>query len=293
MKTIPIALQAVRDTGNTTEADAIEIIRTDGQAFRFTSAVSDSTIDGDLYSAEQGFAVSSIDISAGLAVDNMELTTADDGTLFDPLDIKAGIWANARFRIFRYNWASPSDGIDPLIAGTFGEITIQDGAIKVELRGLQQKAQQTVGNASSKTCRARFCDFPAPAGNNLCRLDVADFTYSGVVTSITDNGQFIASGMAQTGTEFSEGVMTWVGSSSENSGLTVKIREYDGTTKTFKLVLPMARDVQIGDEFEAVIGCQKRRDEDCFTRFDNVVNFQGEPDRPGVDALTASPVPDV
>lgn len=290
MKTIPINLQAARDTGSTTEADAIEIIRTDGQAFRFTSAVEDSIIDGDVYNASQGFTVSSISITSGLAVDNMELTTIDDGTLFDVLDIKAGIWSNAKFRIFRYDWSNPANGIDPLIAGTFGEITLPQGAIKVELRGLQQKLQQTVGNASSKTCRARFCDYPSPAGNNLCRLDVASFTYAGTVTSVTDNGTFSASALSQTGSEFTEGLVEWV--TGANAGLLAKVRVYTGATKTFNLVLPMARDVQVGDTFNAVIGCSKRRDEDCFDRFDNAVNFQGEPDRPGVDALTSSPIPD-
>jgi uncharacterized phage protein (TIGR02218 family) len=290
VKTLPIAIEDHYATGSTTLADAIEIIRTDGQEFRFTSAVQDSVIDGDVYSASQGFAVSSVVVSAGLSVDNMELDTIDDGTLFDVLDIKAGIWSNAKFRIFRYNWSAPEDGIDPLIAGTFGEITLPLGAIKIELRGLQQRLQQEVGNASSKTCRARFCDFPSPAGNNLCRLDVAGFTYAGTVTSVVDAGEFSASALAQTGSEFTEGIVVWV--TGDNAGLFAKVRVYTGATKTFDLVLPMARPVQVGDTFNAVIGCSKRRDEDCMTRFDNAVNFQGEPDRPGVDALTSSPIPD-
>lgn len=290
MKVIPIALADHYATGSTTIAEAIEIIRTDGTAFRFTSAVEGDEVDGEFYSAEQGFTVSSVVLTSGLAVDNMELTTIDDGTLFDVLDIKAGIWSNAAFRIFRYNYMSPADGIDTLITGTFGEITLPQGSIKIELRGLQQKLQQTVGSASTKTCRARFCDFPEPAGNNLCTLDVAGFTYSGTVTGVTDNGVFAASALAQTGSEFTEGIVTWL--TGANAGLRAKVRVYDGGTKTFTLVLPMARDVEIGDTFEAVIGCSKRLEEDCFTRFDNAVNFQGEPHRPGVDALTASPIPD-
>lgn len=288
MKVIPIALAAHYATGSTTIADALEIIRTDGVAMRLTSAVRDSIVDGQTYSAEQGFTISSLESSSGLAVGNLELTTPDDGTLFDPLDIKAGIWANARFRIFRYNYMSPGDGIDTLMTGTFGEITLPDSSIKIELRGPQQKLQQTVGNASSKTCRARFCDFPSPAGNNFCRLDVAGYTYAGTVTSVTDNGTFSAAGMSQGDGGFTEGILTWT--SGANLGLRAKIRAY--ASKTFELVLPMARDVVIGDTFDAVIGCAKRFEEDCVARFENALNFQGEPHRPGVDALTASPIPD-
>ena len=57
-------------------------------------------------------------------------------------------------------------------------------------------------------------------------------------------------------------------------------------------MIPFVWDVQIGDTYEVIAGCTKRRSEDCRDKFDNVPNFQGEPDRPGVDQLTASPVPE-
>jgi len=40
-----------------------------------------------------------------------------------------------------------------------------------------------------------------------------------------------------------------------------------------------------------VAGCRKRLDEDCRLKFDNVLNFQGEPHRPTVDAITETPEP--
>jgi uncharacterized phage protein (TIGR02218 family) len=45
---------------------------------------------------------------------------------------------------------------------------------------------------------------------------------------------------------------------------------------------------QIGDRFFYYPGCDKRR-ETCFNKFDNILNFRGEPDMPGVDHMLAYP----
>jgi hypothetical protein len=47
----------------------------------------------------------------------------------------------------------------------------------------------------------------------------------------------------------------------------------------------------VGDTYSVHAGCRKRLAEDCLAKFDNVLNFQGEPHRPTVDDLTASPEP--
>ena len=60
------------------------------------------------------------------------------------------------------------------------------------------------------------------------------------------------------------------------------------TARLVTLVLAMPAAVQVGDTFSIVAGCRKRL-EDCRDKFDNVLNFRGEPHRPGVDALTAAP----
>ncbi len=46
-------------------------------------------------------------------------------------------------------------------------------------------------------------------------------------------------------------------------------------------------DIQVGDTFDVIAGCRKRLTEDCKVKFNNVLNFQGEPHLPGIDRLTA------
>lgn len=183
MKTLPTALATHYSAGTTTLADLLLITRTDAQVFAFTSAAEDITIDGQLYTSAQGLNISSIEVTAGLAVDNLELTTLDDNTVFTTLEVLSGRWRNADFVISRYNWQTPADGVEVRMVGTIGEVQLHQGYVTAELRGLQQYLQQPIGSVSSKTCRARL-------GDALCTKDLTSFTHTGTVSSAASQQVF-------------------------------------------------------------------------------------------------------
>lgn len=183
MNTPPEPLAAHVASGTTTLADLLKITRKDGEVFAFTSALDDVTISGVLYKSAQGLNITTIEASAGLNVDNLELSTLDDGTVFNRLDVLSGRWRNADFVISRYNWASPTDGLWVRMVGTLGEVRMHRGYITAELRGLQQFLQQPIGSVSSKTCRARL-------GDSLCGVSLAGYTTSGTVNLFTNNQSF-------------------------------------------------------------------------------------------------------
>ena len=133
--------------------------------------------------------MSSISGSAGFAVDNLELSTLDDGTVFDIADIFNGLWRNAEFLIFRYNWVT-GNVVEDLMAGTIGEASVRLSTIVIEMRGLQQYLQQPIGTVSTKTCRNRL-------GDARCGVDLYPYTFSGTVTGVTSNYVFTAAGLAQ------------------------------------------------------------------------------------------------
>ena len=287
MKTIPAALQAHYDSGETSLAHGIVIERSDGQVFAFTSHDQSFTMDCTAWSlpaaltfdAGQGFDASEIVSTAGFAVDNMELTTLDDGTLFDRDDVLAGAWRNAAFRIFRYRWdVSPvtiANDVETLMRGWLGEIELRENTVRVELRGLMQKLQQPVGEVSTKTCRNRL-------GDARCRVDLTLWTHEFTVTAVTDRRTFTASAATQTDDYFGDGVLTWTGGNNQVSA-PAKIRAF--AAGVFTLQLPTVRNIQVGDTFTAVAGCRKRLMEDCKGKFANVLNFRGEPHRPTLDSL--------
>lgn len=287
MKTaIPAPLLAHYASGATTLAHALRITRTDGAVFAFNSSGIDVTISGVTYGGTHGLEISSLASAVGMVVDNLELTTQDDGTLFTVSDIKAGVWQNAAFVVFRYNWARPTDGVEYLLAGTIGNVTIKLGAVTAELRGLQQYLQQNVGTVTSKTCRARFCDQPNQAGNSQCTLLAASWTDTLTVTAVTDRRTFITTGPARAADWYTEGIVTWA--TGANAGLKSKVKAYSAA-QVFELLQLQQHDIAVGDTLTALAGCRKRLAEDCLAKFNNVVNFQGEPHIPGLDSLTQTP----
>jgi uncharacterized phage protein (TIGR02218 family) len=281
VKTLPGALATHVALGTTTLGYLLRITRAapDNQVFAFTSADADVTISGVLHKSAPGLDVSSIALSAGAAVDNLELTTLDDASVFTRADVLGGLWRNAAFTLQRYNFSSPSDGVETIMAGVLGEVRYMRNSLAVELRGLQQFLQQPIGSVSSKTCRARL-------GDSLCTKALGPFTFAATVTSVTSNQVFTATALTQAADYFGEGILTWT--SGPNINLVQKVKTH-GTGGVLTLSLPMFQTVAIGHTFSIIAGCRKRMAEDCITKFSNVLNFQGEPHLPGIDAVSKPP----
>lgn len=288
MRTVPAALATHYALGATTLATALKITRVDTTVFGYTSHHVDASISGVTYSATPGLDIRGIEVAASLAVGNLELTTLDDGTLFTQTDLFNGVWNNAAFEIFRYNYASVADGVDTLLVGTMGEVELRNGHIVFELRDLRQYMQQVSGAVSSKTCRARF-------GDSMCGVSLVgsptNHTHTGTLTNVTSNQIFRDNGRSEAEGWFDEGTITF--NSGNNAGVSRKIKSFNYQVSpldgTFIVALPFFGTVAIGDTYTAITGCRKRREEDCRDKFNNVLNFQGEPDRKGVDSVTKSP----
>ncbi|HEX4499862.1 MAG TPA: DUF2163 domain-containing protein [Scandinavium sp.] len=84
---------------------------------------------------------------------------------------------------------------------------------------------------------------------------------------------------------FDFGLIKWT--SGANNGLTMDVKSWDGTN-LLKLVLPMPHPIALGDTFTITPGCDKRV-QTCVAKYNNVVNFRGEPFVPGQDAALAYP----
>ena len=277
MKTFPLALAEHYAQGSTSLAYALRIEREDATVYGFTSADRDAFFNATQYKAAQGLNISSLETNSGFSVDNLELSTLDDGTLFKRTDILGGLWRNAQFSITRYNVASVSDGFETIMVGTLGEATLSNGSVKVELRGLQQYLQQPVGSVISATCRARL-------GDNKCTVNLTPLTFVGQVASALNKQTFVNGLSSQANGYFENGVLRFT--SGVCQGMSGVVKTY--TSNTFTLQLPLIIQPEVGDSFVAISGCKKRFVEDCIGKFANSLNFQGEPHVPGLDKFIAT-----
>lgn len=297
MKTLPAGLAAMKALDVTTTAYALLITRKDAAVYGFTSSDQDVTISSVLYKANPGIDVTAIALSVGLNVDNLEITTLDDGTVFSKGDVLAGLWRGASFLVFEYNWANPADGINPIIAGTIGEVEMRRSTVVVELRGLQQILNEPVGSSSTPTCRYRL-------GVNdgimsRCPVNLATFTVTGTVTGVTDKATFRDSGRTEAADWFGEGLFTFT--SGPNAGIAHRVTAYLANG-TFTMALPFLFTVAIGHTYSVSAGCRKRHDRttanptgvsDCKDKFNAVLDFGGEPHRPSTNDLVKPAEPAV
>lgn len=340
----------------------------DGNAIPAVSATGGGSIPGGgnvTYLAASGYTRTDIATGSKLEVDNLEV----DGVLVSPAiteaDLHAGLWDFAAVEISIVNWNDLSMGRMVLRKGTIGDVTIERGSFKAELRGLNQAYTRIIGELTSPACRNNLFDLPTMIGFG-CRLDPAPFTVEDVPVTgaYADDQTFFASSLSQPGPPdpivitavtkanpgrvtlataltlpvgspitiygctgmtaingttiirnpaannlafdlgvdttsypaygggglvtqlgggsgyFDFGVVTWV--TGDNAGLQMEVRSY--VPGQIVLQLPMPYAIQVGDTFDIRAGCDKSQPT-CHDRFDNVINFRGEPFLPGVDKI--------
>jgi hypothetical protein len=82
------------------------------------------------------------------------------------------------------------------------------------------------------------------------------------------------------------GVLSWV--TGNNAGTSMEIKTYVQSTGVVFTWLGLNFAPQPGDKFLYYPGCDKTR-LTCSVKFANILNFRGEPDIPGLDAMLAYP----
>lgn len=285
MKTIPAGLLAHYQGNTTTVARCLKLTRQDGSVIGFTNARLPLRIDAVLYRANALVELSDAVAAADLSADNAEARiTPDDAQALTRADILAGLWDNAAWEMFEVDYTDVSLGVNAGLTGTLGDHRLNRGEFAFELRGLLQALQQAVGDVTSVTCRYRL-------GDARCTKDLAAFTFAGsTVTSDSGSRSIVnASARTEAADYFAEGEVTFT--TGTNAGLRRKVKS--STSGVLTLNEPLPYDIDVGDVFTAIAGCRKRALDDCKTKFDNLLNFGGEPDLPGLDTLSRPPTVDV
>lgn len=185
---------------------------------------------------------------------------------------------------------SPPGGKLTLVAGwRVGNIEMKDGEVKAEIRSRAQHLQTQITKLYSPDCRAVL-------GDAQCGIDLDDslgtYSYDGEVTSITeDRRAFIDNAVPSDITEdvFQYGVLTWSAPDSAepnhlNVGIAIEVKSFNATTGAFELVEAMIYEIAVGDKFNVKWGCDRSVDH-CENRFNNLVNFRGDPYVPGYDQI--------
>ncbi len=273
MQTIPTALATHLAQEVTTLSTCWSITRKDGAALYFTDHDKDITVDGHVYAAADSMNPSAVSSQAGLAVDNLEFDGLLSSAAITEPDILSGKYDHAEISVFLVNYADPTMGKLKLKTGWLGEVTLQGGKFVAEVRGLSAALQQTIGEVYTAGCRAAL-------GDTRCGVNLATYTFTGSVTGLEAAFAFKDSSKTQANNYFAGGVVHFT--SGANAGFSMEVRDF--ANGRFGLFLPMPNAIALGDNFTVSAGCDKQFDT-CISRFNNAVNFRGEPHVPGTDKL--------
>jgi uncharacterized phage protein (TIGR02218 family) len=147
--------------------------------------------------------------------------------------------------------------------------------------------KMTIGRVYGRTCDVKaFGDARCVGNGDGGVLSEAAWTFSGSVTAINVARRDFDTTVSQATNYFKRGYLKWT--SGLNDGLTMEINKSFGTAGRLVLWLNMPYDVEVGDTFNAVAGCD-RLYKTCGTKFNNIINFQGFPWVPGTDAMIKTP----
>lgn len=277
MKTLSPALQTHLSKELSTLATLVKITRKDGVVLGFTTTDKDLVVGGVTYKADGAFQASAIQARAALSTDNLDIIGLLDSAIISEADLRAGLYDHARIDVYLCNWADVTMGVMQLRRGWLGEIKLIGGKYQAELRGLHDLLQRPFGKIYSPECRHGH-------GDSSCKINLATYTVSGSVSSVTDLARFTDATRSEADNIFNYGLLTWV--TGANAGLSMEVKSF--ITKQFTLWLPMPNAITAGDTYSVHKGCDKRF-ATCQSVFNNAINFGGFPYLPGVDRILNYP----
>jgi len=266
----------------------------------FTTHDQNIVYESVTYQADTGMTNTAGAKKSDLSVDNCEVTAFLDSDSIQESDLRGGVydWATVEIRIV--NWADLTMGDMKVMSGTLGQVVMKNGLFTAEIRGLTQQLTTVIGALYGPICRAELysgLNGIDMTNRYLCMVDVTLYRQTGTVSSSVDAVTIVpASGLLMTGSAtptiaapsgwFNDGIITFT--SGAMDGLSVEIKSWDGLTlNTF---LPMQFQPLAGDTFTIEPGCDHTKN-DCYGKFNNIINFRGEPDIPGMDLILLYPNP--
>jgi uncharacterized phage protein (TIGR02218 family) len=260
-----------------TLAFCIDITRRDGTVFAFTSHDVDIVFNAITYRTRAGFSPEKLSSTTKLQDDSMQLlgVLADDA--MTESDVRAGLFDGAAVQCFLVDPEAVSAGKLTLRVGVLGAITIEDGVIRATVNGLVDQLQRPVCSLFSPECRANL-------GDAKCGVNLSGFTFSGTLTSVTNAFSFQDTTRSEAAGYFTYGLIRFPTSATPLQRYEIQSYEAGGR---FHMALGLPFLPTVALPYEVIAGCDKQF-VTCRNRFQNAINFRGEPHVPTYDQVLAT-----
>lgn len=253
-----------------TAATFWRIFRRDGVTLGFTSHDRSLTFGGIAHRSAPGMVPAAIRMTSDFSDESAGVDGALSHDSIRDADLTAGLFDRAVIEIGIVDWESLAH--QPIYVGTLGRVQGGTNAFSAELNSAKRVLERDLVPRTSPTCRARFC---GPG----CGLSAARFTHRHELTGIDldlnrvrFDGLMVAS--------FNDGQIRFL--DGPQTGIAFGVL---GTSSDWLILdRPLDENLKIGTKAELLEGCDHTI-ATCSSRFDNALNFRGEPFLPGNDQL--------
>lgn len=259
----------------------LTLTKRNGGIVRLSSAVGDVVYSGNTYSGTPGFDLTSVTSTIfGDAPTVDMIIPVRSGGLVDSTDIVNGFYEGAKVEILALDYLQPSQGAIKVFRGKVNQIDGTDsGTATFRCIGFSVGLSDLIVETFTLDCQTNLGD---PV---RCKVDLTSFTKSAVIATIIDKLNFtitVTEPLAVDGW-FANGAVKFL--TGANAGLAFDIRNWTRSTSHVSLWLRTNAAVQVGDTMSIIPGCDKTA-ATCFSKFKNIINFQGFPKLPTNAALS-------
>lgn len=246
------------------------VFRKDGVALGFTTHDKDLYFSGLNHRAAPGMVPAAIRRTISVSGDNAEVEGAISHDNIREEDLIAGVFEGAYVEIGAVDWLERDHEV--LYSGKLGKIEDGDEGFAAELRSAKSVLEDDIVPRTSPTCRAEFCGLG-------CNLSPVHFTKTAKMLSV-DLEQNTITVEGATPTLYTGGKLRFLDGPQTGLSFGIIAASADGML----LDRPLVDGVAVSTRVELREGCD-RTIATCSSRFDNAVNFRGEPFLPGNDLL--------
>jgi len=276
MKNITDDLKNVIKNHTTNLVRCWKITLKDGKTIAFTTASEDFIYENLKYNHISADDISTVNTNLDINNDAANFSNFIHSDLIDANDILSGRYDSAKVELFILDLQNLEKGKVVLMTGKISDIQFKNEIFIVNVKGLKDEINKVIGDVYSPLCRAKFCD-------KKCKLNGANFEFNGQINAVIDNTTFQTRSkiiIEKPNDYFENGIIEFL--DGNNVQQKIEIKQFNNGV--FMLFTEPPYKLAIGDTFKAIAGCDKRF-ETCCDKFNNAINFRGEPHLPGIELL--------
>lgn len=242
------------------------ITRPDGTIDRIAESDEDIVVDGETFYVVPGLSISAVKHTANGEMPSCQITAVHvTSGIFKTNELDIGLYDGAAVQIYIVDRMDLSrKGL--LFTGVIGQITysIENQAV-MDVKGAGTSARILITQKRSPMCRTDLY-------SRLCGVDPTAYDVATTVATIPTAFTFTVTGsLAQADGYFNQGVVV------SSTGKKLVISNWVQSTQTITTYLPCDRLFSVGDSLTLYPGCDKTLGATGCAKFNNQLNFQGEP----------------